>query len=135
MPGLRKSNKFIARDENLHVELACILYGMLENKIKASVIDEIMTEAIEIEIEFITSSLPCRLLGMNSDLMTQYIKYCADRLLVQLGYDKKYNVVNPFEFMKKIDSFCKDNFFESRGDSYSDAKIDNPRVFTKLQDF
>lgn len=135
MPGLRKSNKFIARDENKHVELACILYSLLKNRLKESVIHEIMEEAIEIEEEFINASLPCRLLGMNSNLMSQYIKYVADRLLVQLGYRKKYNVDNPFEYMKKIDTFVKSNFFEERNDSYSDAKIDNLREFVILKKF
>ena len=129
MPGLRKSNKFIARDENLHVELACNLYHLLQNKLKESVVYEIFDEAIVIEEEFINDSLPCKLLGMNSLLMSQYIKYCADRLLVQLGYNKKYNCDNPFEYMKKIDTFCKENFFEGRNDEYSDAKINNPRIF------
>lgn len=132
MPGLRKSNRFIARDENKHVQLACILYSLLKNRLKESIIYEIFEEAIEIEITFIVESLPCRLLGMNSVLMTQYIKYCADRLLVQLGYSKKYNATNPFEYMKKIDTFGKTNFFEDRNDEYSDAKIDNPRVFEFL---
>ena len=135
MPGLRKSNKFIARDENKHVQLACILYSLLKNRLKESVIHEILDEAIEIEIEFINASLPCRLLGMNASLMTQYIQYCADRLLVQLGYHKKYNVDNPFEYMKKIDTFAKGNFFEDRNDEYSDANIDNPRIFIKLDAF
>ncbi|XWV26083.1 ribonucleotide reductase small subunit [Tupanvirus soda lake] len=134
MPGLRKSNKFIARDENLHVELACALYALLKNRLKESVVYEILEEAIAIEEEFINDSLPCRLLGMNATLMSQYIKYCADRLLVQLGYQKKYNVENPFEYMKKIDTFCKENFFEGRVDAYSDAKINNPRIFIILED-
>jgi ribonucleoside-diphosphate reductase subunit M2 len=96
MPGLRKSNKFIARDEKLHVDLACELYSLLRNKLKESVIYEIIEESIVIEKEFINDSLKCRLLGMNATLMSQYIEYCADRLLVQLGYNKKYNVENPF---------------------------------------
>jgi ribonucleoside-diphosphate reductase subunit M2 len=133
MPGLRKSNKFIARDENLHVELACSLYSLLKNRLKESVIYEIFEEAILIEEEFINDSLPCKLLGMNSTLMSEYIKYCADRLLVQMGYNKKFLKENPFEYMKKIDTFCKQNFFEGRNDAYSDAKIDNPRVFRILK--
>ncbi|QGR54040.1 ribonucleotide reductase small subunit [Moumouvirus maliensis] len=133
MPGLIKSNKFIARDENKHVELASILFSLLKNKLKESVVYEIIDEAIQIEDEFINDSLPCRLLGMNSELMSQYIKYVADRLLVQLGYRKKYFVENPFEYMKKIDVFVKANFFEERNDAYSDAKIDNPRIFTILE--
>ena len=101
LPGLRKSNKFIARDENKHVELAYLLYNLLKNRIKESVVHEIIDEAFLIEEEFINDALPCKLLGMNSSLMSQYIKYCSDRLLVQFGYQKKYNVENPFEFMKK----------------------------------
>lgn len=127
MPGLRKSNKFISRDETLHVLLAITIYSLLNNKLKESVVYDIIDEAIQIESEFITESLPCRLLGMNSDLMTQYIMYCADRLLVQLGYNKKYNKENPFEFMNKIDIFCKSNFFEERNDNYSDSNINNDR--------
>lgn len=129
MPGLIKSNRFIARDEAKHVELACLLYALLNNKLKESVIYEIIEDAVQIEDEFINASLPCRLIGMNSKLMSQYIKYVADRLLVQLGYNKKYNVENPFEYMNKIDTYVKGNFFEERNDGYSDAKIDNERVF------
>lgn len=135
MPGLRRANKFIAKDENKHVELACIISGLLKNKLKESIVYEILSEAVEIEDEFINMSLPCRLLGMNSSLMSQYIKYVGDRLLVQLGYNKKYNVVNPFDFMKKIDSYVKDNFFDGRTDSYTDSKIDNPRVFKILEQY
>lgn len=135
MNGLIKSNKFIARDENKHVELACILYSLLKNKLKESVIYNIFEEAILIEEEFINSSLPCRLLGMNAELMSQYIRYCADRLLVQLGYHKRYNAENPFEYMKKIDTFVKSNFFEERNDAYSQSNIDNPRVFEFLMIF
>jgi ribonucleotide reductase beta subunit family protein with ferritin-like domain len=134
MPGLRKSNKFIARDEGLHVELACKLYQLLTNRLKEDVVHEMMREAVLIEDEFINASLPCRLLGMNADLMSQYIKYVVDRLLIQLGYNKMYNVENPFEYMKKIDTFSKDNFFETRNDAYTDSKIDNPRVFKILDE-
>uniref|UniRef100_A0A6C0C8E7 Uncharacterized protein n=1 Tax=viral metagenome TaxID=1070528 RepID=A0A6C0C8E7_9ZZZZ len=135
MPGLIKSNKFIARDEAQHVELACMLYALLNNKLKESVVYEILEEAITHEEEFIISSLPCKLLGMNSKLMSQYIKYTADRLLVQLGYNKKYNVSQPFEYMKKIDTFVKSNFFEERNDAYSNAKINNKREFVFLKKF
>ena len=135
MPGLIKSNKFIARDEAKHVELACILYSLLNNRLKEAVVYEIIEEAIVIEEEFINSSLPCKLLGMNSDLMSQYIKYTADRLLVELGYNKKYNATNPLEYMGKIDTFVKSNFFEERVDAYTNSKIDNERVFTFLKKF
>jgi ribonucleoside-diphosphate reductase beta chain len=135
MPGLRKSNKFIARDENKHIELACIIYALLENKLKQAVIYTMIDEAVQLEDQFIISSLPCKLLGMNSDLMSEYIKYVADRLLVQLGYPKKYHATNPLEYMKKIDTFTKSNFFEERNDAYSDGKIDNPRVFELVDQF
>jgi ribonucleoside-diphosphate reductase subunit M2 len=124
MPGLIKSNRFIARDEAKHFELAKEHYKLLNNKLKQSVAYEIMDGAVQNEIEFIVSGLPCRLLGMNSDLMIQYIKYVADRCLVEFGYEKLYNVTNPFEFMIKIDSYQKSNFFEERQDSYSDSKVD-----------
>jgi ribonucleotide reductase beta subunit family protein with ferritin-like domain len=130
MPGLRKSNRFIARDESTHVELAYLLYELLENKLREEVVYEIIEEAVEIEDEFINCSLPCRLLGMNSDLMSQYIRYVADRLLVQLGYNKKYGSENPFEYMNKIDTYCKGNFFEERGDSYQNSNnSQNKKVF------
>lgn len=129
MPGLRKSNKFIARDESRHVENACLIYRELKNKLRESIVHNIFIEAVEIEQDFINNSLPCKLIGMNSELMTQYIKYCADRLLVDLGYNKKFGDPNPFEFMEKIDTFCKPNFFEERSDGYTDAKINNPRIF------
>lgn len=135
MPGLRKSNKFIARDENLHVELAWTLYGLLKNRLRREVVYQIMDEAIAIEDEFINASLPCRLLGMNSESMSQYIKYVADRLLVQLNYPKRYNVELPFDYMKKIDTFVKFNFFEERPDGYVDAKINNPRDYVILEKF
>lgn len=135
MKGLRKANRYIARDENLHVILACKLYALLNNKLKESVVYEIMDEAIKHEIEFINDSLPCRLLGMNAELMSNYIMYCADRLLVQLGYSKKYNKKISLDFMGKIDVHCKQNFFEERNDSYSDAKIDNTNEFVILDDF
>lgn len=135
MQGLRKSNKFIARDENKHVELACLIYSLLKNKLKQEIVYNILEEAIEIEENFINESLPCKLLGMNAKLMSQYIKYVADRLLIELGYNKKYNVENPLEYMKKIDTFVKINFFEERNDEYSDSKIDNPREFVILKDF
>ena len=135
MPGLRKSNKFIARDENKHFELACILNGLLKNRLREEIVHEMLEEAIAIEIDFIIESLPCKLLGMNSDSMIEYIKYVADRSLVQLGYTKKYNAENPFEFMKKIDTYVKGNFFEDREDSYSNSKIGNVREFEILTEF
>lgn len=132
MRGFIKSNKFISRDENLHTDLAYLLYRLLKNKLKESIIYQMVDEAVNIEDEFINESLPCRLLGMNAELMSQYIRYVADRLLVMLDCKKKYDVKNPFEYMKKIDTFVKSNFFEERNDTYSDGKINNPRIFIKL---
>ena len=126
MPGLTFSNELIARDEALHCEFAVLLYSKLESKISEVRIHEIIKEAVEIEIEFICEALPCRLIGMNSDSMTQYIKFVADRLAVQLGVNKIYNELNPFDFMEMISVENKANFFESRVSSYalSDKTID-----------
>ena len=99
MPGLTFSNELISRDEALHCEFAVLLYSKLQNKLKKSKFQEIIKEAVEIEIEFICDALPCRLIGMNSMLMTQYIQFVADRLSLQMGYDKIYNVSNPFTWM------------------------------------
>jgi ribonucleoside-diphosphate reductase subunit M2 len=119
MPGLTFSNELISRDEALHCEFAILLYTQLKNKLNQAAIYEIITEAVEIETEFICFSLPCRLIGMNSDNMSQYIKFCADRLLLQLGYEKYYNVANPFSFIELISMETKTNFFEKRVSAYS----------------
>jgi ribonucleoside-diphosphate reductase subunit M2 len=119
MPGLTFSNELISRDEALHTEFAILLYNKLQKRLNKSRIYEIIKEAVEIEIEFICNALPCRLIGMNSVLMTQYIQFIADRLCLQLGYDKIYNVTNPFDFMELISLESKTNFFEKRIDSYA----------------
>jgi ribonucleoside-diphosphate reductase subunit M2 len=119
MPGLTFSNELISRDEALHCEFAVLLYSKLVKKLSKAKIHEIIKEAVEIETEFICDALPCRLIGMNSDMMTQYIKYVADRLCVQLGYDKIYNVTNPFDFMELISLESKTSFFERRNDAYA----------------
>ena len=119
MPGLTFSNELISRDEALHCEFAVLLYNKLQKKIDKARIHEIIKEAVEIETEFICEALPCKLIGMNAELMTQYIKFVADRLAVQLGYKKIYNVSNPFEFMELISLESKTNFFEKRNDSYA----------------
>jgi ribonucleoside-diphosphate reductase subunit M2 len=119
MPGLTFSNELISRDEALHCEFAILLYNQLKYRLTQSAIYEIITEAVEIETEFICFSLPCRLIGMNSDNMSQYIKFCADRLLLQLGYEKYYNVANPFSFIELISMETKTNFFEKRVSAYS----------------
>lgn len=119
MPGLTFSNELISRDEALHTEFAVLLYSKLENKLSTEEIHMIVRDAVSIEIEFITDALPCKLIGMNSTLMKQYIEYVADRLLVQLGYSKLYESTNPFSFMEMISIEGKTNFFEKRVGEYS----------------
>lgn len=119
LPGLTFSNELISRDEALHTEFAVLLYSRLQKKIGKVRIYEIIKEAVEIETEFICDALPCRLIGMNSVLMTQYIQFVADRLSLQLGYEKIYNVVNPFEFMELISLEGKTNFFDKQNNAYS----------------
>jgi ribonucleotide reductase beta subunit family protein with ferritin-like domain len=119
MPGLTFSNELISRDEALHCEFAVLLYSKLTNKLKKSKIHEIIKEAVEIETEFICEALPCRLIGMNSKMMTQYIQFVADRLCLQLGIEKLYNVSNSFDFMELISLESKTNFFERRIDAYA----------------
>ena len=119
MPGLGFSNELISRDEGLHCDFACLLYSKLINKPNESVIFDIMNDAVAIECEFIRDSIPVELIGMNSVLMTQYIQFCADRLLVALGCNKLFNVVNPFDWMESISLQGKTNFFEKRVSEYS----------------
>lgn len=126
--ALGKSNELIARDEGLHTDFAVLIYEHLLNKVSQSRVEEIMCDAVEIEEEFITESLPCRLIGMNSNLMRQYIKYVADRLLIQLGFDKIYNVENPFDFMKNICLDGKTNFFEQRTTEYQHSSVAKEKV-------
>jgi ribonucleotide reductase beta subunit family protein with ferritin-like domain len=136
MPGLTFSNELISRDEALHTEFAILLYSKLQKKINKSRIHDIIKEAVEIEIEFICDALPCRLIGMNSDLMTEYIKFVADRLCLQLGYDKIYHVANPFPFMELISLESKTNFFERKISEYSLANKDKTiDVFEFSADF
>lgn len=119
MPGLTFSNELISRDEALHAEFAILLYKKLNKKLSKNKVNEIIKNAVEIETEFICEALPCRLIGMNSLSMTQYIQFVADRLVVQLGYDKIYNVSNPFDWMELISIESKANFFESNVSSYA----------------
>lgn len=119
MPGLTFSNELISRDEALHTEFAILLYSKLLRKAQKNKVYEIIKEAVEIEKEFIIEALPCRLIGMNSTLMSQYIEFIADRLLVQLGYEKIYNSTNPFNFMELISVESKTNFFEKRVSEYA----------------
>jgi ribonucleoside-diphosphate reductase subunit M2 len=127
MPGLTLSNEFISRDEALHCEFAILVYSKLNKKLSKKKINEIIMEAVAIEKEFICDAIPCKMIGMNSDLMTQYIEFVADRLVVQLGYDKIYGVGNPFDFMELISIESKVNFFERTNSQYALAnkKIDD----------
>ena len=119
MPGLTFSNELISRDEGMHTDFAVLLFSKLINKPKKSKVYEIFKNAVEIEKEFICEALPCRLIGMNNVLMSQYIEFVADRLVVQLGYPKIYNSANPFDFMEMISLQGKTNFFEKRVGDYS----------------
>ena len=121
--ALGKSNELIARDESIHTNFAVLIYEHLLNKVSQERIDEIIKEAVEIEEEFICESLPCRLIGMNSNLMREYIKYVADRLLVQLRFEKIYKTENPFDFMKSMCLDGKSNFFEQKVSEYNHASI------------
>ena len=120
MPGLSFSNELISRDEGMHCDFAVLLHNKyLANKVSEARIKEIITSALEIEKEFILESLPVRLIGMNSDLMSQYLEFVADRLLVSLGCSKVYNSENPFDFMTNIALENKTNFFEKRVAEYN----------------
>ena len=119
MPGLCFANELISRDEGLHTEFAVLMYSMLKDKPSKEIILEIIREAVELEKEFITESLPCNLIGMNMNLMKQYIEYVSDRLLLMLGLDKIYNSSNPFPWMELISIQGKTNFFEKRVGEYS----------------
>lgn len=123
MPGLTVSNEFIARDEGLHTDFAVALYEEIERKVPKAKVHKIIREAVKIEKEFITKSLPCDLIGMNSKLMSQYIEFVADRLSTQLGYGKVYSTANPFDFMERISLEGKDNFFEKRVTTYAKAGV------------
>ena len=136
MPGLTFSNELISRDEALHTEFAVLLYSKLVKKMGKARIHEIIRDAVDIETEFICEALPCRLIGMNSQLMTQYIQFVADRLSVQLGYDKIYNVANPFDWMELISLEGKTNFFEKKVGDYALAnKTKSEDVFEFTADF
>ena len=124
MPGLSFSNELISRDEGLHCDFACLLYTKhLVNRLPKDQVKEIIMDAVVIEKEFITDALPVKLIGMNSDLMAQYIEFVADRLLLELGNEKVYNVSNPFDFMDMISIQGKTNFFEKRVGEYQKAGV------------
>jgi len=133
MPGLCDSNELIARDEGMHTEFAILLYSMIKNKLDQDTIHNMFKDAFEIEREFICESLPCSLLGMNIDLMVEYIKFVSDRLLIQLNYDKIWGTTNPFDFMESISMEGKTNFFESRPTQYQKSSVLNTSRETSFQ--
>ncbi len=122
--ALTFSNELISRDESLHTEFAILLYSMIKNRVDQDDVYTMMREAVDIEIDFITDSLPCRLLGMNAELMSEYVKYVADRILKQLNYEPMYNITHcPLDFMERISITNKSNFFEVRVAEYSKANV------------
>ena len=125
MPGLCDSNELIARDEGMHTDFACLIKKKCSTVLDLKVVHKMFTEAVDIEKEFICKALPCSLLGMNSKLMSQYIEFVADRLLVSLEYDKMWGTQNPFDFMESISMEGKTNFFESRPTQYQKAAVLN----------
>ncbi len=138
MPGLCFSNELISRDEGLHCDFACLLYRQIVNKLPEERIVEIITNAVDIEKEFISDALPVELIGMNSKLMCKYIEFCADRLLVALGCSKHYNASNPFEWMEMISLQGKTNFFEKRVGEYAKSGVgvdSSQQVFDLDADF
>ena len=140
MPGLTYSNELISRDEGMHTDFAVLLYSMLQNKLSPDTFYNIIKEAVEIEQNFITKSIPCNLIGMNSELMCQYIEFCADRLILQCSsenckYEKIYNVQNPFEFMELISLDNKTNFFEKKVSEYSLSENNDESIDFENADF
>jgi ribonucleoside-diphosphate reductase beta chain len=141
MPGLSFSNELISRDEGLHCDFACLLYQKyLNNKLSRERVEEIIRDAVAIEQEFVTDALPVGLIGMNAKMMSEYIEFVADRLLVALGYNKIYNATNPFDFMEMISLQGKTNFFEKRVAEYQKAGVmggndQDSKKFTMDEDF
>jgi ribonucleoside-diphosphate reductase beta chain len=138
MPGLSFANELISRDEGLHCDFACLLYKQLTNKLSKERVAEIITSAVNIEKEFVTDALPVKLIGMNADLMRQYIEFVADRLLVALHCPKIFGVSNPFDFMELISLTGKTNFFERRVSEYQKTGVmanKEQQVFTLKEDF
>ncbi|MBA42594.1 MAG: ribonucleoside-diphosphate reductase [Magnetococcales bacterium] len=123
--GLVKSNEFIARDEGQHTQFSCTMYSMLKNKLSQEEVYQIMDEGVIISQKFVDDAIPVRLIGMNAQMMNDYIEFIADRLLISLGYTKKYNKKNPFKFMETIGMLNKTNFFENRPTDYQDANVKN----------
>ena len=139
MPGLTFSNELISRDEGMHCDFACLLYNQhIQNKLPKELIHKLIVDAVEIEKEFVTDALPVKLIGMNSEMMCQYIEFCADRLLVQLNNPKAFNAENPFPWMDLISLQGKTNFFEKRVGDYQKSGVladSSKQVFTLNEDF
>ena len=139
MPGLSFSNELISRDEGLHCDFACLLYNNhVINKLSSEEVQKIILDAVEIEKEFVTDALPVKLIGMNSDLMSQYIEFVADRLLLELGCPKFFDATNPFDFMEMISIQGKTNFFEKRVGEYQKSGVlnnDADQTFSLEEDF
>lgn len=138
MPGLSFANELISRDEGLHCDFACLLYSQLKHKLPIETVQDIIRNAVDIEREFVSDAIPVKLIGMNANLMCQYIEFVADRLLVALGVPKIYNVTNPFDFMELISLSGKTNFFEKRVSEYQKSgvmgKIEE-QVFSLSEEF
>lgn len=138
MPGLTFSNELISRDEGMHCDFACLLYSMLKNPLDKQVVEDIIVEAVSFEKEFVSDALPVSLIGMNADMMKQYIEFVADRLLNSLGNEKYFNTANPFPWMDLISLQGKTNFFEKRVGDYQKSGVMSERdkqVFSLDEDF
>ena len=138
MPGLSFSNELISRDEGLHCDFACLLYSMLDHKVDPEEVKSIIMEAVSFEKEFVTDALPVSLIGMNAEMMQEYIECVADRLLNSLGCDKVYNTANPFPWMEMISLQGKTNFFEKRVGDYQKAGVmgkKEDKVFSMEEEF
>lgn len=138
MPGLSFSNELISRDEGLHCDFACLLYSQLSHKLDPKQVQDIIVKAVEIEREFVCDALPVKLIGMNSNLMCQYIEFVADRLLAALNVPKVFHVTNPFDFMDLISIPGKTNFFERRVSEYQKSGVMGTKettAFTLTEDF
>ncbi len=123
MPGLAFSNELISRDEGLHCDFACLLYGMLQQKLSNETVHQLIKDAVDIEKEFVSDALPVDLIGMNAKMMCQYIEFVADRLLTSLGHPRLFKATNPFDFMELISLQGKTNFFEKRVAEYQKAGV------------
>ncbi|MEP7196593.1 MAG: ribonucleotide-diphosphate reductase subunit beta [Saprospiraceae bacterium] len=139
MPGLSFSNELISRDEGMHCDFACLLYNQhIQNKLPMEKVQQLISEAVEIEKEFVTDAIPVALIGMNAELMCQYIEFIADRLLTSLGCNKIYNKENPFDWMDLISIQGKTNFFEKKVGEYQKAGVNQTaesKIFTLTEEF